>query len=103
MKTRILLLVVALVCGIAVESVAQKQKKKPPKQENVRTPETAAEKDAANKGRIKQEYEDKLEKHRNLQDKPTQKRMKKTYKHAKDFGNEKPLPFYKRWFRKKKF
>jgi Ni/Co efflux regulator RcnB len=93
------LLLVLLAAMLAAPSLhAQKQRKKPPKQEHVQTPETAVDKEAANRQRIESEYETRLESHRNNQDKATRKRMKQTYKRAKDYGNGKKIPFYKRWF-----
>jgi hypothetical protein len=93
------LLAALLLCVFGIQSVnAQKQRKRPPKQEHVQTPETAVDKEAENRGRINAEYESRLENHRNNQDKATRKRMKKTYKRAKDYGNGTRIPFYKRWF-----
>jgi hypothetical protein len=42
-------------------------------------------------------------KHRKIQDKKTRKRMKRSAKKQKKLSNGKSQPFYKRWFRKRRF
>ncbi|MFM7310668.1 MAG: hypothetical protein ACKOZY_08675 [Flavobacteriales bacterium] len=46
------------------------------------------------------EYQQGLEKHQKAQDKKTRKRMKRMERQSRKLG--KPLPWYKRWFRRKK-
>jgi len=46
------------------------------------------------------EYQQGLEKHQTVQDKKTRKRMRKMERQSRKLG--KPLPWYKRWFRRKK-
>jgi|AntRauTorcE11897_2_1112592.scaffolds.fasta_scaffold50476_1 Ni/Co efflux regulator RcnB len=55
----------------------------------------------------KQKQEDALqmkrERHKKIQDKKTRKRMKRTRKKSERYSSGKRLPFWKRWFRKRKF
>ncbi len=83
---------------IPVVASGQKRKEKKPrkaKQENVEVP-------ANNKA----ESESKLAKHRNhhleIQDKATRKRMKRNERNRRRANKGRSLPFWKRWFRKKR-
>ena len=47
-------------------------------------------------------YQEGVDHHKSLQDKATQKRMKKNLKRAEKQSWGKNVPWYKRWFRKKR-
>lgn len=75
---------------------AQKEKSQSPKAQ------------AKEQARLRQEREEKIDKeikakedkHKTIQDKPTQKRMKRTAKKSKRLAKGRQMPFYKRWFKK---
>jgi|688.fasta_scaffold553960_2 hypothetical protein len=75
---------------------AQKEKSQSPKAQ------------AKEQARLRKEREDKIDKeikakedqHKTIQDKPTQKRMKRTAKKSKKLAKGRQMPFYKRWFKK---
>lgn len=77
---------------------AQKKREK-----NKVTPEMGAQKQQAAKEAKRAEYNMRHEHHKNIQDKATQKRMKKNLKKAERHSWGKEVPWYKRWFRKERF
>lgn len=66
------------------------------------TPQSAAEKDAKARGEKEAQYIDGRVHHKKVQDKATRKRMKKNLKKAERHSWGKDVPWYKRWFRRKK-
>lgn len=101
-KIKIILLAMFLIfSGQAVH--AQKAKKGPPKQKDQITPENHGDQQNADKARKQAEYDMKNEHHKNIQDEATRKRMKKNLKRSQKHSWGKEVPWYKRWFRKKKF
>lgn len=81
---------------------SQKNKKKPAKQENQITPENARDQERVNLENKQKEYVTKKNYHSKNQDKATQKRMKKNLRRAEKHSWGKDVPWYKRWFRKKR-
>lgn len=81
---------------------SQKNKKKPAKQENQITPENAKDQERVNLENKQKEYVTKKNYHSKNQDKATQKRMKKNLRRAEKHSWGKDIPWYKRWFRKKR-
>jgi hypothetical protein len=81
--------------------LAQKTKNRPEKQKNVQTRESAMEKEGAAKAEKEAAYVSRAEHHKKLQDKATQKRMKKNLKRAQKHSRGKEIPWYKRIFRRK--
>ena len=103
-KNKYLLLLPVFVLGFTVQSFSQKERKRPPKQENVQTPKDAVDKKAEREAKFQEEYKLKKDAHLNAQDASTQKRMKDAMKKAKKLNKRGTTePFYRRWFRKKKF
>jgi len=100
-KLRIILFLLSLIIADS-DAIAQKSKKRPEKQKDQITPENAADQENANKARFQQEYTVKNEHHKNIQDDATRKRMKKNLKRSQKHSWGKEIPWYKRWFRKKK-
>ena len=103
MKRFLLILVVFFTIHGSAE--AQKERKRPPKEKQKTAEEAQAEaiekkkaKDAENMAK----YKDGVDHHQSLQDKATQKRMKKNLKRAEKQSWGKNVPWYKRWFRKKR-
>lgn len=99
------LLILLAVVSIQIHADAQKQKKRPPKEKQKTAEEAQAEaiekkkaKDAENMAK----YQEGVEHHKSLQDKATQKRMKKNLKKAEKQSWGKNVPWYKRWFRRKR-
>ncbi|MFM9985001.1 MAG: hypothetical protein ACKVOK_07175 [Flavobacteriales bacterium] len=80
----------------------QKERKNPSKQENQVTPENAKDQERANMENKQKEYVTKKNYHTKNQDKATQKRMKKNLRRAEKHSWGKDIPWYKRWFRKKR-
>ena len=83
-------------------AIGQKDRKKPSKQENQVTPENAKNQERANMENKQKEYVTKKDYHTKNQDKATQKRMKKNLRRAEKHSWGKDIPWYKRWFRKKR-
>lgn len=102
MKNILIVLLVFAFGFIGVSASAQKQKKRPPKQENVVTQEDGNAKVDESKRQKEEEYKASKEHHKRIQDKSTLKRMKKNYKHAQKHSIGRDVPFYKRWFHRKK-
>lgn len=82
--------------------IGQKTKNRPEKQENVQTRETAIDKEGAAKAEKQAAYVSRSDHHKKLQDKATQKRMKKNLKRSQKHSVGKEIPWYKRIFRRKK-
>ncbi len=91
----IIIIVVILFCS--TEMHAQRKKEK-----NKVTPESGAEKQASAKAEKLVAYEAGKKHHVEAQDKATRKRMKKNLKKAEKHSWGKDVPWYKRWFKKKK-
>jgi hypothetical protein len=64
---------------------------------------SAAQKEAAAYEQKKEQYKARNDHHKEIQSKDTRKRMKKNLKKAEKHSWGKDVPWYKRWFRKKKF
>jgi len=76
--------------------------KRPPKQKDVQTRENAISKEKEAKALKQAEYAARSEHHSKLQDKATQKRMKKNLKRSQKHSWGKEVPWYKRIFRRKR-
>jgi flagellar biosynthesis/type III secretory pathway M-ring protein FliF/YscJ len=63
----------------------------------------AAEKEGQAMQQKQEQYKARNEHHKEIQTKETRKRMKKNLKKAQKHSWGKDVPWYKRWFRKKKF
>ncbi|MCC6600588.1 MAG: hypothetical protein IT223_07915 [Crocinitomicaceae bacterium] len=101
---RLVFLVAILSCLLAAPSLyAQRTKKRPPKGENVQTPESAVAKKEAQREAIMEDYKMQKKHLREIQDKETRKRMKRNLKHSRKQSWGKDIPWYKRVFKKKKF
>ncbi len=98
---RFLLLIFSLLISSQM-AFSQKSRKKPAKQENQITPENAKDQERANLENKQKEYVTKKDYHSKNQDKATQKRMKKNLRRAEKHSWGKDIPWYKRWFRKKR-
>jgi hypothetical protein len=100
-----MLLVFAILFAVQLPADAQKQKKRPPKEKQKTAEEAQAEaieKKKAQEAENMAKYQDGVDHHKSLQDKATQKRMKKNLKRAEKQSWGKNVPWYKRWFRKKR-
>ena len=96
---------VVLIFSLLISSemaYSQKEKKKPSKQDNQVTPENAKDQEMVNLENKQKEYVTKKDYHSKNQDKATQKRMKKNLRRAEKHSWGKDIPWYKRWFRKKR-
>lgn len=98
MTRRLLVLLLAIFLGTGVPAEAQRRAKK----ETKKSMKEQSERKADNKAKIFNEYKSKEEKHFEIQDRATRKRMKANRKRQKRLSNGKPLPFYKRWFKKRR-
>ena len=97
--------ILLIFCSLLISSemaIGQKERKKPSKQENQVTPENAKNQERANMENKQKEYVTKKDYHTKNQDKATQKRMKKNLRRAEKHSWGKDIPWYKRWFRKKR-
>jgi|694.fasta_scaffold00452_25 hypothetical protein len=96
------ILFLLLLAGLSQPLMAQKKREK-----NKTTAEDGqkadAEKQASAKKQKQDEYSVRNEHHKKIQSKETRKRMKKNLKRAEKHSWGKDVPWYKRWFRKKKF
>jgi Flp pilus assembly protein TadB len=97
------ILVMILMLAGSSQAWAQRSRKRPPKQENVQTPQNAKDAERANKAMKTAQYESKREMHYAKQDKATRKRMEKNMKRSQKQSWGKELPWYKRLFRKRHF
>lgn len=100
MKWRFALCTVLLVSLIAGPLPAQR---KPKKDKSQVTPENAADADKKNRDMKVEQYNQKRDYHSKAQDKETRKRMKKNLKRAEKHSWGKDVPWYKRWFRRRRF
>lgn len=92
----ILTIITVILTLFSVDLTAQKEKSQSPKAQ-------AKEQSQLRKARedkIDKEIKAKEDMHRSIQDKKTQKRMKKTSRKSKNLAKGRPAPFYKRWFKK---
>lgn len=101
-KIRFILIILSLMV-VGSDAAAQKIKKGPKKDKNQITPENAGNQENADKARKQEEYRVKNDHHKDIQDDATKKRMKKNLKRSQKHSWGKEIPWYKRWFRKKKF
>lgn len=96
------ILLAALIACFSNETMAQKKREK-----NKITAEdgqkAAAEKEGQAMQQKQEEYKTRNDHHKEIQSKETRKRMKKNLKKAQKHSWGKDVPWYKRWFRKKKF
>jgi bacterioferritin (cytochrome b1) len=67
------------------------------------TPKDAIDKQKQREREQDEQLKAREEHHKKIQDKATRKRMKKNLKKAEKQSWGKNIPWYKRWFRKKKF
>lgn len=102
-KTLIGIVLVAACALSSGEALAQRTRKRPPKQQNVQTPENAKDAERANKAMKTAQYVSKREMHYAKQDKATRKRMEKNMKRSQKQSWGKEIPWYKRVFRKRHF
>ena len=105
MKTTMILRILILFTILtATASGVYAQRKSSKKEEAAKqTPESAAQKDQVNKDQKLGEYANTRNHHNEIQDAATRKRMKKNLKKAERHSWGKNIPWYKRWFRRKKF
>lgn len=97
---RYLILFLLLLFSFApMDAGAQRDRKQNPE----KTQQDAQEKQAERRAKVKKDLEDNRDRHMSIQDKKTQRRMKKTRKKSQRLAQNKQQPFYKRWFRKKRF
>lgn len=61
------------------------------------------DKEGENRARMEEDLSKKQQHHYDIQDKATRKRMKANQKRQQRINSGKQAPFYKRWFRKKRF
>lgn len=54
------------------------------------------------KQKVDKEMEAKQKSHRDIQDKATKRRMKRSLRKSQRLNRNRPEPFYKRWFRKRR-
>lgn len=99
---RILILLFAVLISSEM-ALGQKSKRKPAKQENQLTPENHGDQPKTNLENKQKEYQAKKDYHSKNQDEATRKRMKKNLRRAEKHSWGKDVPWYKRWFRKKRF
>jgi len=85
---------------VAIVQPADAQKKRPPKQKKEKRKATS--KEDSNRTKKVKALGASRDRHEKIQDKKTRKRMKQTRKKSMIHAGEKKLPFYKRWFRRKR-
>ena len=88
---------------VTLEGLYAQPKSSKQEQAAQQTPESAANKDKANKEQKVGEYVNTRNHHTEIQDSATRKRMKKNLKKAERHSWGKNIPWYKLWFRRKKF
>lgn len=98
MKRWYLLFVILLSIGFQ-SAHAQKESKRQQK----KVVREAQQNDQNNKAKLDAGLSDARGKHRDIQTKDTKKRMKKNARKQKKLSTGKSVPFYKRWFRKRRF
>ncbi len=96
-----LLIVLMLAFLSAMPSVAQSGGGNQPSKQI--TPKDAIDKQKQREKEQDDQLKAREEHHKKIQDKATRKRMKKNLKKAEKQSWGKNVPWYKRWFRKKKF
>ena len=99
MKRLIQILLVFLLVITGGDALAQRQKRQSTKKQ---IKEQAQNKDSA-KAEIAGRYSKNKDHHTKIQDKSTQKRMRKNRKEVHRRNSGRHIPFYKRWFRKSHF
>lgn len=100
MKLHKIAILFLLVAGIGSATFAQDEPAAQPKE---RTREDALKEGEAKSKAFDDKMEEGRKQHVKRQDKATQKRMKKNLRRAEKHSWGKEVPWYKRWFRKKKF
>lgn len=95
------MLMMLLLLSSVQEAHAQRTRKRPPKETNKQTPESAQKREGEKKAELIGQYEMRKDHHHDLQDKATQKRMKRNLKKAERYSQGRRLPWYKRLFRKR--
>jgi hypothetical protein len=101
-KSKHILGVLVVMLFLMSHSSVWAQRKRDKKQEAAQqTPESAANKDKADKERKVGEYQNTKKHHQSIQDEATRKRMKKNLKKAERHSWGKGAPWYKRWFKRK--
>jgi hypothetical protein len=98
MKWWYLLFIFTLSLG-AQSAHSQKTSKRKAKKEQ----RDAVGTDQKNKDRLDSGLTNSRSRHEKIQDKKTRKRMKRSAKKQKKLSSGKTAPFYKRWFRKRRF
>ncbi len=97
MKRLSILAIITVFLTLCSENLsAQKEKSQSPKAQAKEQAQLRKERE----DKIDKEMEGKEDMHRSIQDKKTQKRMKKTSRKSKKLAKGRPMPFYKRWFKK---
>ena len=91
--------VLVLFLGFSDAATAQREKGKTAKEQM----KDQQEMKQARKQKQMEELQMKRERQKKIQDKKTRKRMKRTRKKSERYSSGKRLPFWKRWFRKRKF
>lgn len=95
------LVMMLLMLALVQEAQAQRTRKRPPKETNKQTPESAQKREGEKKAELIGQYEVSKDDHYDRQDKATQKRMKQNLKKAERYSQGRRLPWYKRLFRKR--
>ena len=98
MRHPLFLILLLFALGLSTPVDAQRRARK----ETKKSMKDQAERKAERKAALYGEYKQKENKHLEMQDKSTRKRMKANRKRQQRMASGKPLPFYKRWFRKKR-
>ncbi len=95
--TRIIILIVL---SVAMNQPVYAQKKRPAKQKKEKQ-KVPAKKESNREQKVKA-LKAGRDNHKKIQDKKTRKRMKQTRKKSMIHAGEKKVPFYKRWFRRRR-
>jgi hypothetical protein len=94
------LLIISLSILATDSAIAQRKKDKG------QSPRQAAKEQAQlkkeRKQKVDKEMEDKKKSHHDIQDKATKRRMKRSLRKSQKLNRNRPEPFYKRWFRKRR-
>lgn len=102
MKRISFILALLILIASGSEVFGQKMKKGPDKQKNQVTPENHGKQPNLDKERKQAEYQMKSDHHRDIQDDATRKRMKKNLRRSQKHSWGKEIPWYKRWFHRRK-
>ena len=102
MSIRTFMIALFLGCTLpmAIPTGASAQVKSKTAEESIREQEKAK---AEREKKIAAEQQAKEDHHRDIQTKKTRRRMKKNRKKSERLASGRSVPFYKRWFRKKRF